>query len=136
MTEENKILLAKDLFGRALSGVKVNYKGNVYTLGYNMYLKDGDVAFESYPMMYFLEGVEEVKPYLRPMSSMTEEEKREYGKFCELDTEILENHPMNGEPFPALYNSQDWLNRNMFDYRGLIPMGLAIEAPEDMYNKH
>lgn len=39
-------------------------------------------------------------PYLRPMSSMTEEEKKEYGKVCELDTETLANHPMNGEPFP------------------------------------
>jgi hypothetical protein len=67
------------------------------------------------------------------MSSMTEEEKKEYGKICELDTEILANNPMNGEPFPALYNSQDWLNRNMFDYRGLIPKGLALKAKEGMY---
>ncbi len=70
-------------------------------------------------------------PYLRPMSSMTEEEKKEYEKFCELDTEILANHPMNGEPFPALYNSQDWLNSYHFDYRGLIEKGLAIEVTED-----
>ena len=67
------------------------------------------------------------------MSSMTREEKEEYRKVCELDTKILENHPMNDEPFPALYNSQDWLNKKMFDYRGLIPMGLALEAPEGMY---
>ena len=64
---------------------------------------------------------------------MTEEEKEEYRKACELDTKILENCPMNGEPFPALYNSQDWLNKKMFDYRGLIPMGLALEAKEGMY---
>ena len=63
--------------------------------------------------------------YLRPMDSMTEEEKKEYGKVCELDTEILANHPMNGEPFPALYNSQDWLNAHLFDYRGLIEKGIA-----------
>ena len=50
MTKEDKILLAKDLFGRALSGVKVNYRGNVYTLGYNMYLNGGNVAFESYTL--------------------------------------------------------------------------------------
>ena len=35
---------------------------------------------------------------------------------------------MDGTPFPALYYSQDWLNKNNFDYRGLIPMGLAIDA--------
>ena len=38
---------------------------------------------------------------------------------------------MNGEPFPALYNSQDWLNKNMFDYRGLIERGLAIEVTKE-----
>ena len=59
---------------------------------------------------------------------MTEEQKKEYRKVCELDTEILSKHPMDGAPFPALYNSQDWLNKNNFDYRGLIPMGLAIDA--------
>lgn len=79
-----------------------------------------------------------LKPYLRPLSSMTEEEKKEYGKVCELDTEILANHPMNGEPFPALYNSQDWLNKKMFAYRtidgkDMFELGLAIEAPEGMY---
>lgn len=35
---------------------------------------------------------------------------------------------MDGTPFPALYNSQDWLNAHNFDYRGLIPMGLANDA--------
>lgn len=76
----------------------------------------------------------EGKPYLRPMSSMTKEECLEYSKACELDTEILSNHPMDGTtPFPILYNSQDYLNSIHVDYRGLIPMGLALEAPKDMY---
>ena len=35
---------------------------------------------------------------------------------------------MDGTPFPALYNSQDWINAYNFDYRGLIPMGLANDA--------
>ncbi len=70
------------------------------------------------------------KPYLFPISSMTDEQKKEYENVCELDTEILEKHTMDGAPFPALYNSQDWLNKNHFDYRGLIPMGLANDATE------
>lgn len=75
-----------------------------------------------------------IKPYLRSMDDMTEEEKKEYEKVCELDTEILSKHPMNGEPFPALYNSIDWLNKKHFDYRNLIEKGLALVAPEGMYN--
>ena len=67
-------------------------------------------------------------PYLFPLSSMTEEQKNEYRKVCELDTEILSKHSMDGSPFPALYNSQDWLDKNHFDYRGLIEKGLAIDA--------
>ena len=63
----------------------------------------------------------DVKPYLRPMSSMTEEEKDEYHKTYDWD------YGIQGTPF-------DWLNKNHFDYRGLIPKGLALEAPEGMYN--
>jgi hypothetical protein len=59
---------------------------------------------------------------------MTDEQKEEYRKVCELDTEILSKHPMDGSPFPALYNSQDWLDAHHFDYRGLIEKGLAIDA--------
>lgn len=70
-----------------------------------------------------------IKPYLFPLSSMTEGQRKEYRKVCELDTEILSKHPMDGTtPFPALYNSQDWLNKNYFDYRGFIPAGAAIDA--------
>lgn len=68
------------------------------------------------------------KPYLFPLSSMTDEQKEEYRKVGELDTEILSKHPMDGTPFPALYNSQDWLDAHHFDYRGLIEKGLAIDA--------
>lgn len=63
--------------------------------------------------------LETVKPYLRPMSSMTEEEKEELRilKWTKLE-----------------YCTVDWLNERHFDYRGLIEKGLAIEAPEGMYN--
>ena len=64
------------------------------------------------------------KPYLRPMSSMTEDEKKEYHELCDSYCGIY---------FDSV-RSVDWLNKKMFDYRGLIPMGLADEAPEGMYN--
>ena len=62
------------------------------------------------------------KPYLRPMSSMTDEEGRHYN--CLLTT--------------GQYDKLvDWLNKEMLDYRFLIPEGLALEAPERIYNlKH
>ena len=62
------------------------------------------------------------KPYLRPMSSMTEEERKIY---MEIGSHLC------GEI--AAKTMIDWLNANHFDYRGLIEKGLALEAPEGMY---
>lgn len=125
MVQENKELLLKDLSCRIPYGVIVNVNGisNVKLTSVSWYLEVGvdDGSTYLYP-------ISEIKPYLFPMSSMTEEQKEEYRKACELDTEILSKHPMDGTPFPALYYSQDWLNKNHFDYRGLIPIGLAIDA--------
>lgn len=125
MTREDKELLLKDLSCRIPYGVIVNVNGisNVKLTSVSWYWEVGvdDGSTNLYP-------ISEIKPYLFPMSSMTEEQKKEYRKVCELDTEILSKHPMDGTPFPALYYSQDWLNKNHFDYRGLIPMGLAIDA--------
>ena len=65
-------------------------------------------------------------PYLRPMSSMTEEEANEFET-------ISEGLFTNEAPEQIWGEVIDWLNKNMFDYRGLIPMNLALEAPEGMY---
>ena len=71
--------------------------------------------------------VENIKPYLRPMSSMTEDEKKE---FSLLGVGI---HLFKGPLIPS-YDTLDWLNAHHFDYRGLIEKGLALEALEGMYN--
>lgn len=72
-------------------------------------------------LMYY-----QIKPYLRLMSSMTEEEKMHF--WC------LNHNPNTGVDFmthaPELI---DWLNSKYFDYRGLIPMGLALPATKEMY---
>lgn len=63
------------------------------------------------------------KPYLFPLSSMTEEQKVIYGDYC---YEIMHSIAWDGQFCSnELY---DWLNENHFDYRGLIPMGLAKDA--------
>ena len=85
--------------------------------------------------------IDYVKPYLRPMSSMTDEEKEELQSLCdgiEIDDDGNHFHyttiysdveSFRGVDFGAI----DWLNAHHFDYRGLIEKGLALEAPEDMY---
>ena len=85
--------------------------------------------------------VESIKPYLRPMSSMTEEEKGELKLEQEKDEELfiqVINKSQNGDDSllgtVIPHYAEDWANKNHFDYRGLIPMGLALEALEGMYN--
>lgn len=135
MTQEQKDLLLKDLCGRLPYGVKVqvapvpskeyehitfNAKIVYIDINYIGVLSDWNSVFQ--------QDITKVKPYLFPLESMTEEQKQEYTKVCELDTEMLFKTHIDGTPFPAMYNSQDWLDVNHFDYRGLIPMGMAIDA--------
>ena len=68
-------------------------------------------------------------PYLRPMSSMTEEEKKE---FALLQADFYSNGFLYPKQFAAI-NMVNWLNAHHFDYRGLIEKGHALEAPDDMY---
>lgn len=132
MTPEHKDLLLKDLCARLPYGVKCENHNHVY--GKNIF-KVTDIRDNGYICgiinnrnYWAVFDPLELKPYLFPLSSMTEEQQKEYRKVCDLDMTILENRPMKGEPFPAMYNSQDWLDAHHFDYRGLIPMGLANDA--------
>lgn len=67
----------------------------------------------------FWQEVDYFQYYLRPMSSMTKKEKEEYQAFFNYD----------GVEYPEDYTN--WLNKNMFDYRGLIERGLVIAVTED-----
>lgn len=136
MTQEEKELLLKDLCSRVLYRPKGVFLHKLYdpeeveVIGYSgkwveVYRK-GD--FDEIP-------IELVRLYLRPMSSMTEEECKELGDLpatIENVGETLPNIPYYIEV--ARPEQLDWLNANNFDYRGLIPMGLALEAKEGMYN--
>lgn len=79
-----------------------------------------------------IDTISDIKPYLRPMSSMTEEEREDWYRQSKVDYDC----EFKPEPTLLLENchlSVDWLNRKRFDYRGLIPMGIALEAEEGMY---
>ena len=121
MTREEKELLLKDLCARLPYGVKVTDGLRTITL---------KVRTDTAPATFaqFIQS-ENLRYYLRPLSSMTEEERKEY--------ELLGNHCIvtsigfiHLEAAPLI----DWLNAHYFDYRGLVEKGLAIEAPEGMYN--
>lgn len=76
------------------------------------------------------------------MSSMTEEEKCQFREFvdwtydCNWKANTIEEL-LNGNRIISQYAIElfDWLNAHRFDYRGLIPNGLALEAKEGMYEK-
>lgn len=128
MTQEEKQLLLKDLCTRLPYGVTVHatidgdntlsgiYNDRVFTT-----CEEPD-KHNDYP-------VECIKPYLRPMSSMTEGEILE---FIRIGDSILRIGEKKLICILSL-KQMDWLNAHHFDYRGLIEKGLALEAPNDIY---
>lgn len=164
MAKEERELLLIDLCGRLSHDIKVDCSGHIY------YLNDVNVGNKVIDFISVLIQdekrlhnpiqtlIDNIKPYLRPMSSMTEEEKLylklNYG--FELHGDVLSNlhiikgggyYEREGEYIEPTEDRQythitidtvseliKWLNAHHFDYRGLIPLGLAIEAQEGMYN--
>lgn len=116
MTQKEKQLLLKDLCARLPYGVKVHFEGwNPEKLSEVNLEEDVYNGMGGIPL-----------PYLRPMSSMTEEEKEEYKQFLE----DIEGYAYSIDCVPQI----DWLYEHHLDFRGLIPKGLALEAPIEMYN--
>ena len=122
MTREDRELLLKDLGGRLPYGVKIldvpaNVVGKVFLISTTdtvQYETADDVGIQT---LY------NIKPYLRPMSSMTEEEQRTLDSMCN-GVEMVSR--LSGlKMFDKAFN---WLKENHFDYRGLIDEGLAIDA--------
>lgn len=123
MTQEEKDLLKKVICEMLPYGVRIAIGNIIYPI------TSIDVSLNRIGISVALEKyIEDIKPYLRPMSSMTEKEKECYEYLCSTDEEYR-------QPFDS-YHLIDWLNENLFDYRGLIEKGLALPAPEDMYNKN
>lgn len=161
MIQENKELLLKDLCARLSYKiiVKVNDtqgimdeidipNERIFVSNLNPFLYGGARA------SWFTVNGDKIYPYLRPMSSMTEEEKKELERLIDeklnkhigqeddewtpwvlYDTTGIKNY-VGGERFyfDEMCFIYDWLNAHHFDYRGLIEKGIALEAPEGMYN--
>lgn len=140
MTQEDKDILLKDLCGRLPYGVKCK-------LIYSNHSEDATLfAVDKYCHFLFAEFGEDVrkfvcKPYLFPLSSMTEEQKEElkelcnmYGPYHDYDSyenqgiEVFEKIHITTIKFTFIADVIDWLNKNHFDYRSLISMGLAIDC--------
>ena len=117
MTQEEKDLLLRDLCARLPYGVKINEntQGDFTVIGLTtervFTTCETEGCHNDFP-------VECVKPYLFPLSSMTEEQEKEYNN---LNCYELGCFPHSEE---ALY----YLTKNHFDYRYLIEKGLAIDA--------
>ena len=139
MTQEEKQLLFKDLCSRLPYGVICKLSCKLSAKGANISITE---KLDTGGLEHFIYGTMDVKPYLHPMSSMTEEEQEDYTSlsnhciststgFVYTEAQILMDW-LNAHHFDyrGLY---DWLLEHHFDYRGLIEKGLALEAPEDMY---
>ena len=149
MTQEDKQLLFKDLSARLPYHVRVK-----------IWLKDGtteegflDLEHNYADVLrdaFYYNKIKDIKPYLRPMSSMTEEERVEFSqlldkRYCEEDWEwhISTSYCIEiddvyiddegGIKYPSTFRMDaiDWLNAHHFDYRGLIEKGLAIEVTKE-----
>ena len=131
MSQENIQLLLQDLCTRQPYGVKVQYDNGIYNIDYISALYE-EIKLDI-PDNYTI-GISEIKPYLRPKPSMTEDELQRYHELCDVDEEVGVGSSIEIIAVHDTPESLDYLNSIHVDYRGLIPKGLALEAPEGMYN--
>ena len=141
MTQEDKELLYKDLAARQPYRPFICFAGKV-----TMPFLDVIASTESNELMSINGlGLDDVKVYLRPVSSMTEKELKELNEkhgsiayffiqeppyYHGLQAQHSDIGSIEISEFSEIY---DWLNARHFDYRGLIERGLALEAPANMY---
>lgn len=143
MTKEDKELLIQDLCARLMCNVMLHIR--YYDLQGSGNLDERDVNLSYGNISYCINRSHWVdfKPYLRPLSSMTEDEfnkLKEYSGliYDQLDLASFQNGTykcldfyLNEVPSYVVILVFDWLNKNHFDYRGLIERDLAIAVTEE-----
>ena len=133
MTQKDKELLMKDLCARLPYGVKIKLgdNPNIFDLEYRIKFA---VMYGDSDKLEDILDVTNIKPYLFPLSSMTEAQQEEFDRIYADDMQVVASNLKNrldGKPYErnlGHYRHIDWLNANHFDYRGLISKGLAIDA--------
>lgn len=123
MKPEDKELLLKDLCARLNTKlVCAIYRTDDQGIGYRNEILYGYCNIDAWDEFYFgkdcgisINDISKIKPYLFPLSSMTEEQKKEWFYTLSSDYHIT-------------YDTVDWCNKNRFDYRGLIDKSLALDA--------
>lgn len=149
MTKEDKILLIKCLCEGLPYGLHVQYDGSMSRKLDKLFLTHfynggSTVTGIGCDIDFFCSGdysdVERFKPYLRPMGSMTDEEKGELCRDCHVvsvDIDKLlagsDRQKCDMVAVPNAVRVTDWLNARHFDHRGLIGKGIATEAPDWLY---
>lgn len=119
MTRREKEILAKDISGRLGYGLYIDIEGSTDEFFTGIYYNNTQYGEKNY---YVNKGydISSVKPYLLPLSSMTERQREE-----ELH---LKEEVYSFDSDANILTLQDFYNRNHLDFRGLIPMGLALDA--------
>lgn len=131
MTQEQKTLLIRDLCARLPYGVKCTYYDKCVDEQ-----DEGTITGVQNGTYFVIDGVcidvENVKPYLFPISSITKEQREEFPFELSLLNAFINGHISLFEDeelsVDDIIRMMDCLNRNNIDYRGLIPMGLADDA--------
>lgn len=136
MKQDNKELLLQDLCARLPYGVMIHLDDfpDAILMGINNGVAMLDDATHD-PIHDAPWNIEYIKPYLFPISSMTEEQREEFLNIQTEERQILLNALIEYKsgkydkiPIIAPYKQIEWLNKNHFDYRGLIERGLAIDC--------
>ena len=122
MTQEEKELLLKDLCGRLPYRMRFKTEHGYDTLEDIDCFDLLDIRINTGNEVEY--SLDEIKPYLFPLSSMTEEQDKEYFFLCE----EYSNYGTMGILYFNSIKSIDWFNKNHLDYRNLIDKNLAIDA--------